>query len=494
MDILRGKRLKPLAHDAISFASSVIDDKALTKAVVKINMAHMVMLMEKEIVSGKQGAACLRGLLSVPEDLKLDPALEDIHMNVEAAVTAHAGQEAGGQLNLGKSRNDQVATAIRIVLREHVLKAIEELLETRSVLLEKSRKAVNTLMPGYTHLQHAQPITLAHYLVAHHDALTRDTERLIGAFQRVNLSPMGAAALATSTVGVDRPMVSSLLGFGGLVEDSVDAVSSRDFAVEILSVFAIVMTNVSRLAEELVLWSTDEFKMLEMPDAYSSTSSIMPQKKNPVVAELLRAKTSTVYGCLMSALSLLKALPYSYNMDLQQLTPRIWEACDVTLSSLSILPGLLRGVKFDQKRLRELVERDSSLATDVAELLATKHSVPFRTAHRVVGELASIAIMKNTPFEKVVLQELNTVLAKATHKTVRIPEKELKVTLNPEESVKKRSAEGGPSPDIVSRMIRARLVMLDKHRKALKEYEDTVRKGEILLLSKVSRLKGGENQ
>lgn len=494
MDILRGRRLEPLASEAVGFTSSAVDDKILVDAVVKINMAHVVMLVEKGIVPKSQGAKCLQGLLSLPKGLKLDPALEDVHMNVEAAVTKKVGEDAGGQLNLGKSRNDQVAAAIRIVLRRRVLEALSALIDARSVLLDLGRKALNIVMPGYTHLQHAQPVTLAHHLLAYHDALERDTQRLFTAFERVNVSPMGAAALATSTVGVDRVLVSSLLGFKGLVENSLDAVSSRDFAVEVVSDFALVMTDVSRVAEELILWSTDEFRAIRMPDAYSSTSSIMPQKKNPVVAELIRAKTSTVYGCLFTALSLLKGLPYSYNIDLQELTPSIWRASDATLSSLRILPVMLRQVKFDEKRLKELVAGDGSLATDVAECLATRYGVPFRTAHRVVGGLARKAMEEKTSFERVVVRDLNKALVQALGRKVSIPRKELEGILNIEESIKRRSADGGPSPTVVSKMIVARRDLLNQHRHRLREEVERLREADLLLLHKATVLKGGEKE
>jgi len=494
LDILRGKRLEPLAPEAVEFTSSAKDDPALIGSVIKINLAHMVMLTEKGIVPRHQGAACLTGLLSLPPDLQLDPALEDVHMNIEAAVVREAGEEAGGQLNLGKSRNDQVATALRMVLREHVLAALTGLLTVRSVLLDLSEKHRQTGLPGYTHLQHAQPVTLAHHLLAHHDAFERDTQRLFEAFPRVNLSPMGAAALATSTIGVDRRMVASLLGFEGIVGNSIDAVSARDFALEVLSDLALLMTDVSRLAEELILWSTEEFGMVEMPDTFSSTSSIMPQKKNPVVAELLRAKASTVHGCLFTALSLLRALPYSYNLDLQELTPSIWRASDAARSSLKVLPGMLSELRFKEDRLHQLLTRDDSLATDVAEHLSTRYGIPFRTAHQVVGALARRATESQTPFLNVVIEELEGVLKQATRRTISLDRAELRSLLRVEESIRRRATEGGPSPDSVDSMIDTRRRLLKADRDELKGLEDFLRAAELRLSAKVSELQGGERQ
>ncbi|MEM2339075.1 MAG: argininosuccinate lyase, partial [Nitrososphaerales archaeon] len=248
MDILRGERLKGLAPEAINFISSISHDEPLIKPVIMINQAHMIMLIEYGLVKREYGIECLKALESIPLDLKLDPKLEDVHMNIESLVIKKLGEEIGGQLNLGKSRNDQVATAIRMVLRDYILDIISNLIKLCKTLIQRCEEHLETIMPGYTHLQHAQPVTLAHHLLAYCEALLRDGYRLRDSYKRINLSPMGAAALATTGLNIDRNLVASLLGFDGLIRNSIDAVSSRDFAVEVISNLSLLMMNLSRLA------------------------------------------------------------------------------------------------------------------------------------------------------------------------------------------------------------------------------------------------------
>ncbi|MCP8317023.1 MAG: argininosuccinate lyase, partial [archaeon] len=233
MDVLRGERLSEFSSDAANYTSSIDSDKFLTSSVIKINKAHMLMLIKNRIIDLKEGYGCIKALEEIPEDMVMNSKLEDVHMNIEALVVKKVGENIGGQLNLAKSRNDQVATAIRMVLRDFILNIASSLDQLRKVILQRCEEHLKTVMPGYTHLQHAQPITLAHHLLAHHDALKRDNERLMESFKRVNLSPMGACALATTGFKIDRDMVAELLGFDGIVENSIDAVSTRDFAIEV---------------------------------------------------------------------------------------------------------------------------------------------------------------------------------------------------------------------------------------------------------------------
>ncbi|MEM3383110.1 MAG: argininosuccinate lyase [Nitrososphaerales archaeon] len=474
MDILRGKRLSEFSPDAAIYTSSIDSDKFLVSSVIKINKAHMIMLIKRGIVDLEEGYNCIQALEDIPKDITMDPKLEDVHMNIEAQVIEKVGDVIGGQLNLAKSRNDQVATAIRMVLRDFILDIASSLNHLREVILKRCEENLTTLMPGYTHLQHAQPITLAHHLLAHHDAIMRDSERLMESYKRVNLSPMGACALATTGFKIDRNMVADLLGFDGLVENSIDAVSTRDFAVEIISDLAILMTNLSRFSEELVLWSTQEFSIVEMPEEYSSTSSIMPQKKNPVVAELIRAKASKVYGNLMASLSILKSLPYSYNLDLQDLTPNIWDSCQITLTSINVLKNMLEKVKFNEKRLMELVKNGMLMATELVDTLVREQKISFRISHRIVGMLVKKALNEGKSLEQAVKEDLINIIKENTGKSISIPEEVLRKTLDPIENVKIRSVKGGPSPDEVSRMVRERQKALEK------DYEWIIKKRESL--------------
>jgi len=453
-DILRGVRLNEPSADMVEYTSSTPFDTPLIEPAIKINMAHIVMLVKQGLIDRREGVVCLIALKTMPRDMKLDPNLEDVHMNVEAYVAEKVGGEAGGNLNLAKSRNDQVSAAIRIALRAYILDILSWLAELRKTLLDNASKHLDTVMPGYTHLQHAQPTTLAHHLTAYHDMLKRDCERLMETYRRVNLSPLGAAALASTGLNIDRELTARLLGFDGIVENSMDAVSSRDFAVEALSDFALTMTDLSRIAEELMLWSSREFGVVDIPDEYASTSSIMPQKKNAVVAELIRAKASTVQGDLAAVLSIMKALPFSYNLDMQQLNVHIWDACEITLSSVKILSGMFKNLRFNVERLRGLLEDDGSTSTDLADHLSTKCGVPFRTAHRIVGGLVRLSLKSGLPLSEAVKKHLVDFVKREAGVELHINQAELDCLLDPEATVRSRSVVGGPGRRSVTSMIR----------------------------------------
>jgi len=459
LEILRGSRLQPQPLDVASFTSSVASDTWLIQAVIRINQAHVLMLFEQGLLNAHEASSLLKALEEVPPDLPLDPSLEDVHMNVELFVTKKLGEEVGGKLHLAKSRNDQVATAIRMVLREQLLGIVEKTISLVETLLKRAEEHLNTPMPGYTHLQHAQPVTLAHYLLAYADSFTRSSERLMDSYRRVNRCPMGAAALATTSFKLDRFRVAELLGFEGLIENSMDAVSARDFAVEVLAGMAVLMTDLSRLCEELILWSTAEFGFVDIPDEYASTSSIMPHKKNPVVAELIRAKAGTVYGSLMAALSILKALPMSYNLDLQELTPHLWEACRNTSSSVSMAVGMLKSIRFNVKRLREVLNRSQVEATELANLLVRSLGIPFRQAHKAVGSLVRYAESKSTLIKDLPLNEVKDVLSRELNRPVKLDDELVKV-LNPEFNLDLYRVTGGPAPVEVRRMLDQRVRVL----------------------------------
>ena len=393
-NILRGSRVKRSSKKANDFTSSVSFDGPLSRHVVMVNIAHMVSLLRAGEVGEKEGVACIRFLDRLPEGMNVDPSTEDVHHWLEQNAVASIGMEAAGYLNLGKSRNDQVATALRMETRDRVLQILGE---SRGLLTSLSRVMArygHLPLPGYTHLQRAQPTTVFHHMQSHFEAVAEDAERLTQLYQRVNLSPMGAAAFAGTSVKVDRASVASMLGFEGLVSNSMFAVSSRSFVLETLADLEILMVDMSRMAEELILWSSKEFGFIELGDEYSATSSIMPQKKNPVVAETIRAKCGSVIGEATAAFSIAKALPNSYNLDLQEITPHLWRALDDATSSVSLMAGMLASAAFEPERLRAAVKGDMSTATELANELVRANGVPFRQAHQVVGELVRIAVEK----------------------------------------------------------------------------------------------------
>lgn len=491
-DILRGRRLKKLNPESVKYTASTDFDGLLIDPVIKINKAHMVMLVVQGVVKKVQGAKCLVGLKEIGTGFALDPNLEDIHMNVEFQLIKKVGMDVGGQLNLAKSRNDQVSTAIRIALRTYLLDIMSNLADLRLTLLDKAKNNLETVMPSYTHLQHAQPTTLAHHLMAYHNSLQRDSDRLEGAYGRLNLSPLGSAALASTSIKIDREFTSRLLGFDGLLENSMDAVSSRDFAIEIISNLVLIMTNLSRIAEELVLWSSTEFGILEISDGYASTSSIMPQKKNAVVAELVRGKTSTVYGDMMASVSIMKSLPYSYNIDMQQLTPHLWSSCEITLASIIEVNGMIEEAVFKVDRLAELLEDKFMMATDLADYLVIKQDLPFRSAHLIVGSLVRKSVDKKMKFGDVILKDLSNTAKQFGFKNVSITRLEVDRLLDPKTSIESKITVGGPSSGMVLKMIKSGKKNLEMNKAWILSRIKNLKVAEKELEQNISDVIGGE--
>ncbi len=375
-------RLGTFSASAAKYTSSIDTDPMLIGAVIDVNKAHVIMLAKQGILDTVTSSKLLKALSKIPYNLELKDILEDVHMNVEDYIISKTGKQVGGMLNLAKSRNDQVATALRIALRAELLILGSSLIQLQSALLKQAKRHASTIMPGYTHLQRAQPVTLGHHLLAHFDALDRDFARLVDCYLRVNNSPMGSGALAGSSFELDRKYVAELLGFDSLVENSLDAVSSRDFAIESIYLCAQTMTDLSRIAEETILWTTKEFSFVEISDRFSSTSSMMPQKKNAIVPEIGRARASQVVGDLVGALGIARSLPLSYNLDLQELTRNLWSAIDKSVSSLVLHSEMINEMKFCKDALEEATVSDDFLfATELADHLVKNYSLPFREAH-----------------------------------------------------------------------------------------------------------------
>lgn len=492
MDILRQQDLSSIPLEIAQYTSSVKSDIPLIEPVIKINKAHVVMLTKQGIVSMSDASLILRVLCELPLDIKLDPRLEDVHMHVEAYAINKLGEEVGGKLHVAKSRNDQVATAIRMTLKMHVLEVVQALIELRKVLLNRCDEYQKTVIPGYTHLQHAQPTTVAHLLLAHQDAFERDTNRLMETFTRINLSPMGACALATTSFKIDRKLVAELLGFNGLLENSLDAVSTRDFVVEVLADFAIIMTNLSRIGEELILWSTLEFSTVELPDEYVSTSSIMPQKRNPVVAELLRAKTAHVYSDLIAALTILKALPLSYNLDHQEITSHLWNAYEVTLTSITLASDLLKDLRFDDQRCLELLSEDFSTATELADMLVREHGLSFRTAYTTVRILVHEMSSVGKKITDITAGMLSAAVMETAKREVQIDEEKLHAALDPIESVSTKSVIGGPAPIEVLRMKNERIEKIGFDEQWCYTHIHSLKKARSKLQNLIEEIRGGE--
>ncbi len=438
---------------AASFTSSLEFDRRIFEADLQCNMAHTTMLKEQDIISPEDADKILGALQKLEAEgvdaLDLDPSVEDIHMAVENYVTHEIG-EVAGFMHTAKSRNDQVATDLRLVLKYEVEEIQDDLLRFIGVILDMADNHRETVMVGYTHLQHAQPTTFAHHLLSYANAIKRDYQRLKDAYQRIDMSPLGSAALTTTSFKIDREMTQKLLGFGSVMDNSIDAVSSRDFMAETVFSLALLGSTLTKICEEMILWSTYEFGMVEISDEFSSTSSIMPQKKNPDVAEIARAKTATLYGELMAILTILKALPQSYNRDLQEVTPHLWNAVDTAHSMLNITREMLSSIDFKKERALKLAKANFSTATELADLMVKEKRMPFRLAHQIVGRTVTTALENGLEPEEIDSKILDKISEEVTGESLDLDDELVRKALDPSEVIKTRKVVGGPSPEIVA--------------------------------------------
>jgi argininosuccinate lyase len=457
-----------MTADAALFTSSLEFDKRIFKADIKCNLAHTVMLKEQSIITDENADEIINALKELENEgitaLNLDLSIEDIHMAIENYVTSKIG-EVAGFMHTGKSRNDQVATDLRLVLKEEIEEIESDILDFIETVLEMASKHTETVMVGYTHLQHAQPTTFAHHLMAYANEIKRDFERLEDAKKRVDLCPLGSAAMTGTGFIINRKRTAELLGFSKVMENSMDAVSSRDFMAETVFALAMLASNLSKISEELIIWSSYEFHLIEISDEYSSTSSIMPQKKNPDVAEITRSKTAVVYGELMTILTILKALPHSYNRDLQEITPHLWDAVDTARSMLNITSNMLSSISFNVERGMELAMVNFSTATELADLMVREKNIPFRIAHQIVGRTVSEAIKQDIRPQAIDSKFIDKIAVDINGSPLEIREDLVKKSLDPYEIIKSRDVEGGPSPKAVENSI---LI--------LKEFVDSARK------------------
>ena len=405
------------AADVAQFTESISFDWRLWRHDIVGSMAHATMLKEIGVLSSKECVAIIKGLDHLGKEIKAGkfqwkPELEDVHMNIEAELTQRV--PAGAKLHTGRSRNDQVALDIRLWLRDEIIAFSDEIRDLQRALVELGAKNSDVLIPGYTHLQRAQPVYFAHHLLAYVEMLDRDYQRLLGCFARVNVCPLGSGAIAGSTLPLNRELVAKLLGFvdakgkARLTQNSMDAVSDRDFAVEFCSIAALLAVHISRLAEDLILWAGAEFNFIKIADAYTTGSSLMPQKKNPDIAELARGKTGRVIGNLVSLLTLLKGLPMTYNRDLQEDKERLFDTADTVRATVRLVAAMLRHTKVNAAACAAAASDPALLATDLADYLVRKN-MPFRPAHHVVGAVVALAEKTGKPLNQLTLAELQGV-------------------------------------------------------------------------------------
>ncbi len=398
-----GNKLDEITLD---YVSSIKDDMEIADYDIVGSQAHVVMLHNNDIIS--RGDA--KKILTVLEDLKknglgTEADTEDIHELIETIVVKNAGSASGGKMHTARSRNDQVALDIRMKIRDDINILCNCLLDAAEALVSVAQKHHKTIMPLYTHLQQAQAGTFSHYLLAHADALLRDLDRFSECYVRVNQSPLGAGPVGGTSIPIDRDATSQMLGFDGLVENSIDATSTRDFVAEFVGNTAIMMTNLSRMAEDLVIWSTAEFSFIELSDEFTSPSSVMPHKKNPDILELTRGKTAGVIGGLVEILSAVKGLATGYGRDLQQIKPSVWSASRTSIAALLVVKSMLLTMSVNKKRMKKAADDSYLIALDIAEKLV-QNKIPFRTAHKITGRLVQAAHMKNQRLAKLTLGQI----------------------------------------------------------------------------------------
>ena len=466
--------------DVLRFLSSMQSDQSILYYDIVGSEAHSVMLHEKGHIS----IAELKKILRALEAAKKNPGVietegaEDIHEALEAFVIKSAGMEAGGKMHTARSRNDQVVLDMRMKVRDDINEICSRLIDLINNLVEKAGKNKDAIMPLYTHLQQGQLGTFSHFLLAYADALLRDLERIGGTYERMNQSPLGACAVGGTSINIDRERTAELLGFGGLVKNSVDATTSRDSFVEYVAALSILSATLARVAEDLILWSTAEFGFVELADRYSSTSSAMPQKKNPDPLELTRAKAAVVAGKLVAILGIIKGLPSGYSRDLQDLKPQLLEASSTAIEAVSVMTGVIRSLEVKKKRMLEVSAGSYAVSLDIAEQLVAKKGLPFRNAHKIVGAMVGRAAEKGVPLSGLDAKELAAVLRQAKpEKAVDAKELEAIVgEMTPAKSIELRASAGSPNPkeqDEMMRAARAKLgrqdAILQKRAKSVKD-------------------------
>jgi len=421
-----------------TFTESVSIDGRLYKQDIEGSIAHAKMLFSAGIIQGSELDAIVGGMKSIEADIKTGkftfaPELEDVHMNIEAELTKRIGP-VGKKLHTARSRNDQVATDLRLYIRDEIFTIRNDLKAIIRIILDKAKENIDVIMPGMTHLQHAQPVLFAHHFLAYFEMFFRDLKRFSEIIERVNISPLGSAALAGTSYPIDRDLTARDLGFSVPCKNSIDGVSDRDFAIEFVSASAICMMHLSRLSEELILWNSQEFSFIELPDDYCTGSSIMPQKKNPDVPELVRGKVGRVYGNLISLLTMMKGLPLAYNRDMQEDKRPVMDTADTIKACLDIMTGLIKGIVINTDAMEKALKKGFATATEIADYLVRKGEA-FRDAHRITGEMIAYLIKKDKGMDDLDLKAFKTFSDKF--------DKDIFPYIDPKNSVDAKTSYGG---------------------------------------------------
>src|ERR671910_1282394 len=474
----RSRHKQDLDRRALSFLSSIdIDDKILYYDIL-CTKAHVIMLHDIRLLSKDELVEIVNELdriLRHPDKLAKE-GFEDIHEALEAQLIRKIGVDVGGKVQTGRSRNDQVITDIRIKARDDLIDIVFQLNNLIRLLLQKSEENLDSIMPLYTHLQQAQIGNFAHYLLSYSEALIREIDKLFSLYNRINQSPLGAGPIGGSLFPIDRKMTAKLLGFDNLISNTIDATSSRDFIIEFVSDLCSIMITLSRISEDMIIWSSQEFGFIEIHDKHASTSSAMPQKKNPDPLELIRSKTAIVIGNLTSILTILKSLPSGYSRDLQDTKVPFWNSVEQVVSSLDIMNDVIQYLTVKKDVMRRASTKSYSISLDIVEVLVKKYKVPFRTAHRLVGALVNLSVNNNDeiPFRSLSTSDIKDVLSKV--KANIAPGELIKaiMEIDSNKSIRIRNSEGSPNPKEQTRIIRKRKLQLQKYSNEVQKKKERI--------------------
>ena len=475
-----------LSDLTLDYVSSINDDFDIVFYDIIGSQAHTLMLFQNDIITKNDTKKILSALETLKSE-KLDSAsgAEDIHELIESLVIEKAGMESGGKMHTARSRNDQVALDIRMKIRDDINIICNCLLDTIESLVSVAKNHQKTIMPLYTHLQQAQAGLFSHYLLAHADVLFRDFQRLFGTFERVNQSPLGAGPVGGTSIPIDRHFTAKMLGFDDLVENSIDATSTRDFVAEYVAMVSILMTNLSKISEDLIIWSSSEFSFIELSDEFTSPSSVMPQKKNPDLLELTRGKTAEVIGNLTAVLTTVKGLASGYGRDLQQIKSSIWSTSKISISALVILKSIFLTMKVNQKQMKKVTESSNLIALDIAEKLVLE-GIPFRVTHKIAGVLVQLSYQSKKPISKLTLDQIK----KSVLDTKVDPKIVLQIisTTTVVSSLKDRKSFGSSGYEEQKRMIADRISKINQYRITVAKRENKINSSIEILSKQIDEL------
>ncbi|NWK02078.1 argininosuccinate lyase [Marine Group I thaumarchaeote] len=482
----RSRLGKNLGKVTLDYVSSLNDDMEIALYDILGSQAHTIMLYEKKIITKKEIKKILKGLENLKkEKFEKKSSSEDIHELIESLIIKRIGIDAGGKMHTARSRNDQVALDIRMKIRDDINIVCQCLLDTIKSLVLLAKKHQETIIPLYTHLQQAQVGVFSHYLLSYADALFRDLDRLYVTYGRVNENPLGAGPIGGTSIPIDRQSTGKMLGLKGIVENSIDATTTRDSMVEYISAVAILMTNLSRISKDFSIWSTSEFSFLELSDEFTSPSSVMPQKKNPDILEITRGKTSQVIGSLTSMLSTIQGLPSGYSRDLQQINPSIWSASKIVISALLIMESMLKTVVVNKKNMKKAAEDGYIIALDLAEKLV-HHDIPFRKSHQIIGRLVKFAHKSGKPISKLNESEVKKVIKGKEVSLKLLMELIQSTTIT--SSLHDRKSQGSSGISEQKRMIKDRMGKINAYQRGIKNRSNQVQNSLNNLNRKVKEL------